>query len=52
MFSIIAFLSDIPYYIAALVEQITGSDASAITYLFSKGFAGIFELAEKLIGQI
>ncbi|MBQ7121213.1 MAG: hypothetical protein IJO03_03005 [Clostridia bacterium] len=50
MFSIIAFFSDIPYYIAALVEQLTGSDASAITDLFGKGFAGIIELAEKLLG--
>lgn len=50
MFSIIAFLSDIPYYFAALIEQITGADMSAVTDLFSGGFANIIEIAEKLLG--
>lgn len=50
MFSIIAFLSEIPYYFTALIEQITGADMSIVTDLFSDGFAGVIELAEKILG--
>lgn len=52
MLAIIAMLSEIPYYIAALVEQLTGADALVITDAFSKGFAGAIEFAEKLLGQL
>lgn len=52
MFSIIAFLSEIPYYFTALVERITGADVSIVTDLFSGGFATVIELAEKVLGQL
>lgn len=52
MLAIIAMLSELPYYFVALIEQLTGADASVITDIFSKGFAGAVELAEKLLGQI
>lgn len=52
MFAIIAMLSDIPYYIAALVEKLTGSDMSSFLDVFNKGFAGLIELAEKALGQL
>lgn len=51
MLAIIAMLSEIPYYITALIEQLTGADASFISDVFSKGFAGAIEFAEKLLGQ-
>lgn len=50
MLSIIAFLSEIPYYFTALVEKITGSDMSIVTDLFSDGFAAVIEFAEKVLG--
>lgn len=52
MLAIIAMLSEIPYYFTALIEQLTGVDASVITDAFSKGFAGVIEFAEKLLGQL
>lgn len=52
MLAIIAMLSDIPYYIAALVEQLTGSDMSSFLEVFNGGFAGLIELAEKALGQL
>lgn len=52
MFAIIAMLSDIPYYIASLVEQLTGSDMSSFLDVFNTGFAGLIEIVEKVIGQL
>lgn len=51
MLSVIAMLSDIPYYLSALIEQLTGADMSAFLDMFSTGFAGVIEFAEKLLGQ-
>lgn len=50
MLSIFAIFSDIPYYFAAVVEKITGEDMSAVTDLFSDGFAVVIEIIEKLLG--
>lgn len=51
MLSIIAILSEIPYYFSALIEYVTGADMSAFLDVFSTGFAGVIEFAEKLLGQ-
>lgn len=48
MLSIFAFLSDIPYYIAQLISDITGADTSALTDGFSKLIASLFEVINKI----
>ncbi len=50
MMTIIAFLSDIPMYIAQMISEITGADRSAFVDVFSDVFAKIIEFAEKLLG--
>mgnify|MGYP003302544975 CR=1 FL=1 len=48
--AIIAFLSDIPMYIAHIISEITGADTSAFVDFFSNSFAKIIELAETILG--
>ncbi len=49
MISILAFLSDIPYYIAQLISNITGADTSALTDGFSKLISSFFEAIDKIV---
>lgn len=43
MLTILAFLSDIPWYIAELISKVTGADTSAILDFFSNGYAEIMD---------
>lgn len=52
MLSIIAFLSDLPMYIADIVTKLTGADMSAFLDMANKGMAGIIELVERVLTQI
>ncbi len=52
MLSIIAFLSDLPLYIADIVTKLTGADMSAFLDMANKGMAGIIELVERVLTQI
>ncbi len=47
--SIIAILSDIPYYVSELISKITGADMSEFLNSFSDIFAKIIEFAEQLL---
>ncbi len=47
--SIIAILSDIPYYVSELISKITGADMSEFLNGFSDFFAKIIEFAEQLL---
>lgn len=47
--SIIAILSDLPYYVAELFSKITGADMSEFLKGFSDIFAKIIEFAEQLL---
>ena len=47
--SIIAILSDLPYYVAELISKITGADMSEFLKGFSDIFAKIIEFAEQLL---
>ncbi len=47
--SIIAILSDIPYYVSELISKITGADMSSFLKGFSDIFAKIIEFAEQLL---
>lgn len=49
MLSIIAFLSDIPWYIAEIISKITGADASAILDFISGGYAEIMDAINTII---
>lgn len=48
MISIFAFLSDIPYYIAQFISELTGADTSALTDGFSKLISQLFEAIDKI----
>ena len=48
MISILAFLSDIPTYIAALISELTGKDMSAIIDFFNFGIRDIIEAIEQI----
>lgn len=48
MLSIFAFLSDIPAYVANFISELTGADTSAITDVFSKLIAQLFEIIDKI----
>ena len=50
MLGIIAILSDIPAYIAAVISQLTGADTSDFLNIFNDVFAKITEIAETLLG--
>ncbi len=52
MFAIIAILSDIPAYIAALVSKITGADTSAFIDFFNNGLKNAVEALEQIFSQI
>ncbi|MBQ8762551.1 MAG: hypothetical protein IJZ07_00415 [Clostridia bacterium] len=52
MLAILAFFSDIPAYVAALISQLTGADMSAFTDLFNNGFANIIEALEQILTTI
>lgn len=52
MLSIIAFLSDLPMYIADIVTKLTGADMSAFLDMANKGMAGVIELVERVLTQI
>lgn len=49
MLSILAILSDIPWYIAELVSKVTGADTSAILDLFSNGYSEIMDAFNVII---
>ncbi len=49
MLGIIAFLSDIPAYIAEIISKITGSDMSAILDFFNFGIRDIIEAIEQTL---
>ncbi len=46
--AIIAFLSDIPMYIQAVLEKITGADLSVISGTFSDIFSTVLDMVEKI----
>ena len=48
MLSILAFLSDIPAYVAGFISELTGADTSAIADGFNKFIAQVFEVIDKL----
>ena len=52
MLSIIAFISDLPMYIADIVTKLTGADMSAFLDMANKGMAGVIELVERVLTQI
>ncbi len=47
--AIIAILSDIPYYIAALAEKLFGADLSALIDGYNGVISQIFEAIEKIL---
>ncbi len=47
--AIIAFLSDIPLYIAQFISELTGADMSGFVDSFNSIFAGIIEAIEQLL---
>lgn len=49
MMSIFAILSDIPYYIAGFISELTGADLSAVTDGFSKLISSLFDAFDKFI---
>lgn len=50
MLAIIAFLSDIPMYIAEIISKLTGADMSGFITKFSDIFAKIIEAFETILG--
>lgn len=46
--AIIAILSDIPYYIAAIAEKLFGADLSAMLTDYNGAIAQIFEAIEAI----
>lgn len=47
--AVIAILSDIPYYIAALAEKLFGADLSAVLDGYNGVIAQIFDAIEKIL---
>ncbi len=52
MLSILAFLSDMPTYIAALISELTGADTSAFVDFFNSGFEDIINAIEQILTKI
>ncbi len=51
MLGIIAFLSDIPAYIAEIVSKVTGNDTSAILDVINFGIRDIIEAIEQILAM-
>ncbi len=49
MLAVLAFLSDIPTYIAALISELTNSDISAILDVFNFGIRDLIEAIENFL---
>ncbi len=49
MFSILAILSDIPWYFAELVSKVTGADVSAVLDFISNGYSEIMDALNLII---
>ena len=52
MFAVLAMLSDIPAYLAALISELTGADMTGFVDFFNSNFSKIIEAAEQILGQI
>ena len=50
MLSILAMLSDIPWYIAEAFSKITGADPSAFLEFFSNSYAELMEAINTFFG--
>lgn len=49
MLSILAMLSDLPYYIAEIITKLTGADMSAFVNMFSDFYSEIMEAVNAII---
>ncbi len=52
MFAVLAMLSDIPTYIAAIISELTGADTSAFLEFFSVNFDKVLEFIEQVLKSI
>ena len=49
MLAVLAFLSDIPTYIAALISELTNGDTTAILDAFNFGIRDLIEAIEMIL---